>query len=507
MKTLVLNGSPAGKDSITLQTVEFLKIFFPEQEFNVLHVGKKIKSIEKDFREAKEALEAADLILFCYPVYTFLVPAQLHRFIELIRENGVDISGKYATQISTSKHFYDITAHRFIEDACAELGLRYVRGLSADMEDILKEKGQEEAKSFFRFLLWNMEKGYCEKPSVRKSCFEEFEPVLAAGPDGAESNKAGPTEAEAGTAGKDDKSHKAFGACAAEKIEQDHSSGYTESDDKSKKHIDGGALHAALVTDYDPASPPKALLAMIRRFEGRFPGSLEKINLREFPFKGGCLGCFNCASDGKCIYKDGFDDYLRQHINSADAVVYAYTIKDHSMGYRFKLYDDRQFCNGHRTVTMGKPVGYLVDGKLSEEENLRVLMEARAQVGGNYLAGVATDENDPDREIDQMADTLVYAAKNHYNQPENFYGAGGRKIFRDLIYEMQGLMKEDHRFYKKHGFYEDFPQKKKGRIIGMYLVSAMMKNEKIRKKFSMTDGMMMSYKKALEKARRDRKPY
>ena len=149
MKILILNGSPAGGDSITLQTAEYLKIFFPDHEYETLHVGQQIRSIEKDFTESREMLEAADLLLFCYPVYTFLVPAQLHRFLELIRESGVDLSGKYASQITTSKHFYDMTAHRFIEDFCADLKLKYVTGLSADMEDILTEQGQEEAKDFF----------------------------------------------------------------------------------------------------------------------------------------------------------------------------------------------------------------------------------------------------------------------------------------------------------------------------------------------------------------------
>ena len=449
MKILVINGSPAGKDSITLQTVEYLKTIYDEHFYETIHAGKQIRSIEKDFSAAKEALLEADLIIFCYPVYTFLVPAQLHRFIELIKENGLALSGKYAVQISTSKHFYDTTAHRFIEDACADLHLKYICGLSADMEDLLTKKGQKEAREFFRFLLWNIEKDYFEKPSV-KAAGEPFIPKI--------------------------------------------SGDVSETSDKN-------ILRVALVTDYDPASPPQALYAMIMRFEKRLPGSVEMVNLREFPFKGGCLGCFNCASDGKCIYKDGFDDYLRSHINSADAVVYAYTIKDHSMGYRFKLYDDRQFCNGHRTVTMGKPVGYIVDGNLREEENLGTLMEARAQVGGNYLAGIASDEEDPDREIDQLVRALVYAVQRHYTQPQNFYGVGGLKIFRDLIYEMQGLMKEDHRFYKEHGFY-DFPQKKIGRIAGMYLVSFLMNKSKSGKKstVSMTDGMLLPYKKVISEA-------
>lgn len=98
MNVLVLNGSPKGKDSITLQTVLYLEKRFPLHAFSVLHVGQRIRAIEKDFSEAKAALENADLLLFCYPVYTFLVPSQLHRFLELIQEHNVPLSGKYAAQ-------------------------------------------------------------------------------------------------------------------------------------------------------------------------------------------------------------------------------------------------------------------------------------------------------------------------------------------------------------------------------------------------------------------------
>ena len=217
---------------------------------------------------------------------------------------------------------------------------------------------------------------------------------------------------------------------------------------------------------------------------------------QEFPFAGGCLGCFRCAASGKCIYKDRFDDYLREHIQSAAALVYAYTVKDHSMGYRFKLFDDRQFCNGHRTVTMGIPVAYLINGTLEAEPNLRTLMEARAQVGGNYLAGMADDVS----LIPQTAVKLAYAVERNYLPPKDFYGVGGMKIFRDLIFQMQGLMREDHRFYKAHGFY-DFPQKRLGRVLGMYAVGAMMNNENFRKKAGnkINEGMVMPYEAVMKK--------
>ena len=120
MNILILNGSPKGENSVTLQTMRYLRECFPAHTYRELHVSQRIRSIEKDFSAAREALLAADLLVFCYPVYTFLVPAQLHRFIELIKASGVDLQGKYATQVSTSKHFYDTTAHEFIRQNCED---------------------------------------------------------------------------------------------------------------------------------------------------------------------------------------------------------------------------------------------------------------------------------------------------------------------------------------------------------------------------------------------------
>ena len=449
MNILILNGSPAGDNSITLQTMLYIQKFFPDHHYEILNVGQRIKALEKDFSPAAAMLEQAELLVFCYPVYTFLVPSQLHRFIELMKEQKVSTEGKYATQVSTSKHFYDTTAHEFIRENCADLRLKYIRGLSADMEDLLGKKGQKEALDFFRHVLWSAGK-------------DIYEPVsLPAAKSGALSRASVP-----------------------------------EAD--SEKPLQGSI---SVVTDLEEGN--EALQTMIERFMRRSPLPCRLVNLRDYPFSGGCLGCFHCASTGECVYKDGFDSFLRESIQGAAATVYAFTIRDHSMGYRFKLYDDRQFCNGHRTVTMGKPVGYLIDGALSAEPNLRQLIEARAQVGGNLLAGTACNEGDIDREIDSLAAELRYAFENDFRQPANFYGVGGMKIFRDLIYTMQGLMKEDHRFYKKHGFY-DFPQKKKGMILGMYLVGMMMNNEKLSKKVgtNMTKGMMMPYQRVIKRAKK-----
>ena len=448
MNILILNGSPAGDESITLQSVRYLQKLFPGHAWAQLNIAPKLKALERDFSEAREALEKAELLLFAYPVYTFLAPAQLHRFISLLKDSGIGRRGKYATQLSTSKHFYDVTAHEYIRLNCADLGLRYLRGLSADMEDLLTEKGREEARAFFARILWAVEAGIDET-------------LLPPAPSFAPAPATLPPSRAAGT----------------------------------------NPREVVIVADMGPEDA--ALQAMVARFRRVFPGPSRVVNIRDFAFAGGCLGCFRCAGTGQCFYKDGFDKLLREDIQGADATVYAFAVRDHSMGFRFKFYDDRQFCNGHRTVTMGKPVGYLVDGPLSAEPNVRMLLEARAQVGGNHLSWIAGNEGDADGEIDRLAAELDYDLRTGYRESANFYGVGGMKIFRDLIYTMRGLMREDHRFYKKHGFYRDFPQRHRGKIAAMYLVGAMMNKPALRKKLSgnITKGMLMPYENALKKVK------
>lgn len=433
MKIAVLNGSPRGRYSTTLQSVLFLKKKFPDDSFNIIEVATKIRSLEKDMTPLKEALEGADMVLFSYPVYTFLVPYQLHRAIELIRESGISLEGKFAAQITTSKHFYDVTAQKFIEENSLDLGMNYVKGHYADMDDLLSEKGRHDLLSFWDF--------------VRFRCGGR--PLFMPG-------------------------------------------------------ADSGAAPDGRVRDIVVVAAERGdeeLESMMAGFREKCTIPVRTVYLSDIGMKGGCVSCFNCASDGTCIYADSFSDFLRDRIYSASAIVYAFRIRNHSMGSLFKMYDDRQFCNGHRMMTIGTPVGYLVKGQLKDEHNLRTVMEARAEVGRNILCRIVSDESGPE-DIKKLADEIVFALDRKMSQPQNFYGVGGTKIFRDLIWLMRGLMKADHKFYKSHGIYDDFPQRHIGRMLQVKLIGLMFNNRKIRKKMGakINEGMVLPYKKVVDEA-------
>lgn len=433
MKILVINGSPKGRNSITYQTVRFLQKKFPKDEFETIHAGAQINMYVQDMSEVCEAAEWADMILFAYPVYTFIAPSQLHKFIALLKEQKIDLSGKYCTQITTSKHFYDVTAHRYIEDNCKDMGMSILRGFSADMNDLLTKKGQLQVITY-----WNY---------VKHIIMQEASP-------------------------------------------------FVEEPDNVPLREKDGKYRIVIVADC--ARENARLRRMIIDFRKALPYISHVVNLQDFEFRGGCLGCFHCATDGACIYNDGFDDFLRKKIQRADSIVYAFSIKDHSMGALFKTYDDRQFCNGHRTVTMGKPTAYLIDGEFSAEKNLQMILEGRSQVGGNFMAGIATNEGIESDSILSCADKLAYALEHRITVNENFYGAGGKKIFRDLVYEMQGMMQADHKFYKKNNLY-DFPQKNVGTILFMKLVGLLLRMPASRAKVQpkMAEGMLMPYERII----------
>ena len=480
MRITVLNGSPRGKYSITIHTSLYLQKLFPEHTFEIVPVASRIHALEKDLTPVLEPMRRADLIIFSYPVYTFLVPSQLHRFLELLKESGEDLSGKYMTQITTSKHFYDVTAHRFLEENAFDLGMKVLHGLSADMEDLTKKEGQEEAAAFFLRVCRDMENGFCE---------------VSRNPAGAPQNKRAEDPAVPEDAGLNAETGSFTG--------QDAGAGSRAGLGAGDREPAGKAGGPPVIIVADLRSGDTSLARMISAFREKLPFGSRLVNLRDHPLKGGCLGCMNCAATGDCIYKDGFQELLRSEIQTGSAIIYAFAVRDHSMGSLMKQFDDRQFCNGHRTVTMGMPVGYLISGPYSAEPNLQMLIEARAQTGGNYLAGTASDETDPEGEIRVMTDRLVYAIRTGYCPPRNFYGIGGMKIFRDLIYTMRGMMKADHKFYKSRGQY-DFPQKQKGKILLGYLLGALVSNPKIRKKMGnkMNEGMTAPYRKVIEKAGR-----
>jgi len=85
MKITVLNGSPKGKTSVTMQYVHFVQKAFPQHELNIINIAQRIRKIEKDeqtFQDIIEQIRSSDGVLWAFPLYILHVHAHYKRFIE-----------------------------------------------------------------------------------------------------------------------------------------------------------------------------------------------------------------------------------------------------------------------------------------------------------------------------------------------------------------------------------------------------------------------------------------
>jgi multimeric flavodoxin WrbA len=415
MKIVVLNGSPKGMTSVTMQYVLFLRKKYPQHEFNILNVCHDLKKLEKDeqaFHEVLKTVADSDGVLWAFPLYYMLVPGDYKRFIELVlaSKDRTAFENKYVAVLTTSIHFFDHTAHEYMNGICDDLGMHYVGAYSAEMDDLLKEQERDRLLLFADDFLHAIEE--------RSATSQRFLPVV----------------------------HSDFA--------------YTPGVPQQK--IDTLEKKILIVTDAE--TPDCNLAKMTARLQSCWGGDVSVINLRQINMRGGCLGCCQCGLDNVCFYKDTDDvREVYEKMMAADILILAGSIQDRYLSSRWKLFFDRGFFMNHVPMFAGKQIGFLIAGPLMQLANLRQMLESDVECQQANCAGVITDECDDSKELDRLLDgfagRLIDFAATAYQRPPSFFGVGARKLFRDEIWaHLRFLFRQDHRYYKTHGLY-DFPKR------------------------------------------------
>lgn len=457
MKIAVLNGSPKGQKSGTLTSFQYAAKQMPAVEFNVIDISKRINTLERNDKEYANVIgqiREADGVLWLFPVYIYMVPSGIKRFIELVGRKG-DVSifvGKYTAAYSTSIHFFDTIAHNYLHAVMDDWNTRFTGSLSAAMDDITTDLGKRQLRSFLSNLV---------------NCIVEQRPLP-----------------------------KAYSPM----VTSDFKYEATAADGKPEltgKHI---------LFVHDSEGDDTNLGQMVKQMKAQFDGSeAQEVNIRKMKLNGSCLGCLCCAFDNHCVYGDR-DDIKKLYTELypwADIIVFGGTVADRYLSARWKMVFDRRFMKTHQPLVTGKQIVWLVSGPLGQIQNLRTFLEADVQIGEANLAGIVTDECGDSQQIDAMIATVakqaVSLSDDSLMMPTTFEALGGKKIFRDEIWgKLRFVFQGDHRYFKSHGFY-DFPQKDYKTRLRTWLMMRLFSIPQVRAKVSkkLTDFSLNNLKKAL----------
>jgi multimeric flavodoxin WrbA len=414
MKIAVINGSPKGELSVTMQSVAFIQKHFPQHSLQIINISYDIKKIESNPETLEQIIgdiKTSDGVIWATPVYYALVPSQLKRFIELIIENRLEyvFEGKYVSLLLTSIHFYDTLAANYLHAISDDFKMRYTGEFLAGMEDLMNE--QERTN------LLNYAEHYFQCITNKIATSITYAPVSYT--------------VEPFTAAK-----------------------------QNIPVIAAGNKRIVVLTDND--DPDTNLGKMVTVFQSALPEQVELVNINSYDIKGGCLGCIHCSFDNTCVYKDGFSDLYDNVLLTADAVVIAGSIKDRYLSAKIKTVFDRAFFKGHQAFLLGKLAGFIISGPLRQNHDLRLALEMWSQSHTNNYVGIVTDEYDSSATVTDLLQRFAYDLSEMLNKnikkPTTFLAISAHTVLRDFVYGERAIFKMDNRVYKEQGLY-DFPQK------------------------------------------------
>jgi len=417
MKITILNGSPKGDQSVTLQYILYIQKHNPQHDYQFINVSQKINSYEKDiskFNEVIEKIKISDAVIWITPVFVLLIPSQLKRFIELIKKNGAEgaFKDKYTSVVTSSIHFYDHTANNYMHAICDARDMKFFDFYSVDMWDLFASKKRKQLLLFAENFFYAVEN---KTPTMKK-----YLPV-------------GNQE-------------------------------FTYTPGEASKKIDPAGKKILIVTD--STDEKKNIGKMIKRFKNSFSDDIEIISISDIDIKGPCISCLRCGYDNICIYKDGFAQFWNTKVSEADVLIFAGTITDRYLSAKWKLLFDRSFFMNHTPSISGKQIGYLISGPLNQNQNLKQILQAYAEFQESNLVEFVTDEyadsSALDKLISDLAERSLRYSKQGFIKPGTFLAEGGMKLFRDDVWgRLRFVFQADHRHYQKNGFYDSFPQNDK----------------------------------------------
>lgn len=156
----VLNHSPKGEDSITLQVINYLKKAYSEDHFEVFNCALGDVS-----DELLQSIRESELVIHTSSIFHLGVHAQMIGFLDQLSQYPVMVN-KPVSYVTTSLKLGDSKCEEYIARTMGYQGARVLQMLSLFDEEILSLEGQSKVCKWFEYLKASVVER-CETPKYQ----------------------------------------------------------------------------------------------------------------------------------------------------------------------------------------------------------------------------------------------------------------------------------------------------------------------------------------------------
>lgn len=190
---------------------------------------------------------------------------------------------------------------------------------------------------------------------------------------------------------------------------------------------------------------------LVSRYEN-LGASVTLYNLREKNIKG-CIACFGCYTNNKCVIQDDFEELTNEIYSNTDMMVAVSGINYNQFSTTYKYFLDRhvkfgRFGQDHELVKAYVCCGEMDPQDLAELEQHTLVVDS---LDGDCYVGIypASEEG-----LSELLKESSYVCLNDLYPQRNTYYYGLSLQFANLAYRLQNMTPKDYQYFKSKGYYE-----------------------------------------------------
>lgn len=174
-------------------------------------------------------------------------------------------------------------------------------------------------------------------------------------------------------------------------------------------------------------------------------------NLREKTIKG-CIACFGCYTNNKCVIKDDFEA-LADELDRYDMVVVVSGINYNQFSTNYKYFLDRHVKFGRYGQDLEQIKAYVYCGQMDPMDLVELEQHTLVvdTLGPDVHVGIYEGS---DEGICRLIQESAYVCINDLYPQRNTYGYGLRFQFANLAYRLQNMTPNDYEYFKSKGYYQ-----------------------------------------------------